>query len=139
LREHRGILVTLSTLAIVAALRGDPEQAEDLLLRTGRMADEAVDGPGMGAVLMTRAEVARLGGDHQGARDAVDAALRVFYGDEGILHASWLQLQHAHLSLEVGEPAEAARRLELARAEFTESGTQLGLDYCAAMGALTAR
>jgi hypothetical protein len=134
LREHRGILLTLATLAVVAAMQGDPERAGELLARAGRMADEAVDGPGMGGVMLAQAEVARGAGQPQEAREALDRALAVFYGGTGLLHyASWVHLQHAHLSLEVGDIAETARRLDLAHGGFVDSGTGLGLDYCAAL------
>ncbi|MFL5841821.1 MAG: AfsR/SARP family transcriptional regulator [Thermoleophilaceae bacterium] len=135
LREHRGILLTLATLAVVAAMQGDPERAGELLARAGRMADEAVDGPGMGGVLLAQAEIARVRGLPQDAREALDGALTVFYGGTGLLHyASWVHLQHAHLSLEVGDVTESARRLDLAHGGFADSGTRLGLDYCAALG-----
>jgi tetratricopeptide (TPR) repeat protein len=134
LREHRGILLTLATLAVVAAMQDDPERARELLARAGRMADEAVDGPGMGGVLLAQAEAARVGGHPQEAREALDGALTVFYGGTGLLHyASWVHLQHAHLSLEVGDVEETSRRLDLAHGGFTDSGTRLGLDHCAAL------
>ncbi|MEA2424105.1 MAG: hypothetical protein QOH13_515, partial [Thermoleophilaceae bacterium] len=134
LREHRGILLTLASLAMVASAKGESERAAELLARAGRMADEAVDGPGMAGVLLARAEIARVRGDLQGAREALDGALTVFYGRAGLLHdASWVHLQHAHLSFEVGDVDETARRLDHARSGFTESGTALGVDYCAAL------
>jgi ATP/maltotriose-dependent transcriptional regulator MalT len=134
LREHRGILLTLCSLAVVAAIKEEPERAGDLLSRARRMADEAVDGPGIGGVLLTRAEIARVGGDPQAAREALDAGLTAFYGGTGLLHyASWVHLQHAHLSLETGDVEESARRLAQASAGFTESATQAGLDYCEAL------
>ncbi|HEX4717274.1 MAG TPA: BTAD domain-containing putative transcriptional regulator [Thermoleophilaceae bacterium] len=136
LREHRGILLTLATLAVVTAERGDRERAFELLERARRMAEEAVDGPGMGGVLLARAEIDRKAGDHEKAREAIDTALRVFYGMAGLVHyASWMQLQHAWLSLEVGDLTEAERRLGIARAGFTDSVTPLALDHCAALDA----
>src|SRR5204862_7304388 len=68
LREHRGILITLANQAVVAALRGDHARAQELLVRARRMADEAVDGPGIGAVLQARAEFERLRGEPDKAR-----------------------------------------------------------------------
>jgi predicted ATPase/DNA-binding SARP family transcriptional activator len=136
LREHRGILLTLTALAVVMAQRGDRGRADELLARSGRMADEAVDGPGMGGVMLARAEIERQAGDFEKARDALDAGLTVFYGVTGLRHyASWIHLQHAHLSLGLGDLHETERRLEFARAGFADSGTQLGLDYCAAVDA----
>jgi predicted ATPase/DNA-binding SARP family transcriptional activator len=140
LREHRGILLTLATLAVVTSMDGDAERAAQLLARSGRMADEATDGPGMGAVLLAKAEIHRAAGDAERAREALDGALNVFYDVTGLMHyAAWVHLQHAYLSLEVGDGAESARRLELARQGFESNRTQLGLDHCAALGALTRR
>lgn len=135
-REHRGILMTLATLAVVAAKQGDRARADELLTRAGRMAAEAVDGPGMGGVLLARAEIERGVGDFQAACEALDGALTVFYGVTGLHHyASWVNLQHAYLSLELGNLDEAERRLGLARTGFRGSGTQIGLDHCAAVDA----
>jgi hypothetical protein len=104
------------------------------------MADEATDGPGMGAVLLAEAEIHRTSGDAERAREALDGALTVFYGVTGLMHyTSWVHLQHAYVSLEVGDGPESSRRLELARAGFESNGTQLGLEHCAALGALTRR
>jgi hypothetical protein len=115
-------------------MSGDRERADGLLARADRMAAEAVDGPGMGAVLLVRAEMARLAGDPQQAREALDGALNVFYGVTGLSHyAAWVNTQHAFLSLDVGDIAEAAHRVELARNGFTDCGTRLGLSYCAAL------
>ena len=136
LREHRGILLTLSALALVASLAGDAGRSADLLARAARMGEEAVDGPGMGAVLLTKAEICRTQGDLEQARLALDGALTVFYEVTGLIHyASWVHLQHAYLSAEAGDNGEAARRLDFAWNGFTESRTQLGLDHCVALGA----
>ena len=86
-------------------------------------------------MLQARAEFERLRDEPDKARQALDEALTEFYGGEGLLHASWMHLQHAHLSLEVGDLAEAARRLDLAREGFSESNTQFGIDSCAALDA----
>jgi predicted ATPase len=140
LGEHRGILLTLTTLSLVTAMRGDAERSADLIARAGRMAQEATDGPGMGGVGLTEAEIHRVTGEPQAAREALDRALGVFYGVNGLMHyASWVQLQYAYLSLDLGEDREAAQRLEVAEAGFTTTRTQLGLDHCAALGALTRR
>jgi predicted ATPase/DNA-binding SARP family transcriptional activator len=134
LREHRGILLTLASLAVGAAMRGDDMRASDLLERARRMAEEAVDGPGMGGVLQAEAEIARFRGDPEKARAAIDGALTVFYGITGLLYyAAWLHLQHAHLSLEVGDTAEVERRLGLAREGFAVVDTTVGLAYCDAL------
>jgi predicted ATPase/DNA-binding SARP family transcriptional activator len=136
LHEHRGILLTLATLAVVTAERGERERAFELLARADRMAEEAVDGPGMGGALLARAEIERSAGDPEKAREAIDAALSVFYGGTGLRHySSWMHLQHAWLSVDVGDLVEAERRLDIARAGFADSGTVLGLDYCAAVDA----
>jgi tetratricopeptide (TPR) repeat protein len=136
LREHRGILLTLAGLAVATAQRGDRGRAFELLARADRLANEAVDGPGMGGALLARAEIERSAGDPEKARQAIDAALRVFYGGTGLRHyASWMHLQHAWLSLDVGDLPEAGRRVEIARSGFRYSATQLGLDYCAAIEA----
>jgi predicted ATPase/DNA-binding SARP family transcriptional activator len=136
LGEHRGILMTLATLAVVTAKQGHRARSDELLARARRMADEAVDGPGMGGVLLARGEIERGLGNLQEARAALDGALRVFYGVTGLHHyASWVNLQHAYLSFELGDFPETERRLQLARSGFAESGTQLGLDHCAAVNA----
>jgi tetratricopeptide (TPR) repeat protein len=136
LREHRGIVLSLTTLALVAARRDGPEHSSELLARARRMADEAADGPSMGGVLLAEAEIHRLDGDPQRAREALEGALVVFYGVTGLVHyASWVHLQHAYLSQEVGDLQEAARRLEIARSGFTESGSAVALERCAVVDA----
>ena len=121
--------VKLARFAAVAS-----ERADDLLARAGRMAEEAVDGPGMASVLQARAEVARVGGDLEAARDALEGSLDVFYGVTGLrYYASWVHLQLGYLSLELGERDEVAHRLELAQSGFAGLGTQLGLAYCDAL------
>jgi len=134
-------VLTLASLAVVAAMKDDTDRVAEALGRARRMADQAVDGPGMGAVLQAQAEIARLRGAPDEARQALDGALTVFYGTTGLhYYAAWLHLQHAFLSLEVGDVDESARRIELARNDFADSGTTLGLDYCAAIEqALTPR
>jgi tetratricopeptide (TPR) repeat protein len=134
LREHRGILLTLSSLAIVASLRGADERSLELIERAARMGAEADDGPGMGGVLLAKAEIQRTRGEIEQAREALDAALAVFYGVTGLLHyASWVHLQHAYLSQELGDADETGRRLDLAWSGFEQSGTRLGMDHCLAV------
>jgi hypothetical protein len=90
----------------------------------------------MGGVLLARAEIDRLAGDLQSAREALDGALTVFYGITGLHHyASWVNLQHAYLSLELGDLRETERRLAVARIGFMDSATQLGLECCAVVDA----
>jgi hypothetical protein len=89
----------------------------------------------MGAVLMAEAEIHRTHGALERACVALDGALNVFYGVTGLLHyAAWVHLQHAYLSLELGDGDEAARRLDQAWAGFSDSRTQFGLDHCIALG-----
>jgi predicted ATPase/DNA-binding SARP family transcriptional activator len=147
LREHRGTLLTLATLGVVAGRKGEQERSAGLLGRATRMAEEAVDGPGMAGVLLAQAELDRSRGDLDAARTALARGLDVFYGVMGLWHyAAWVNLQHAHLSLALGDFDETARRLERAWEGFEQSGTRLGLEHCevvaerlrAANGALTA-
>jgi hypothetical protein len=44
-----------------------------------------------------------------------------------------VHLQHAYLSLEVGDLEEAARRLALAHGGFTDAGNRAGLAHHAAL------
>jgi tetratricopeptide (TPR) repeat protein len=135
LREHRGILLTLSALAIVAALKGEEERSRSLIERAARMGSEADDGPGMGGVLLAQAEIHRNRGEFDKARDALDGGLAVFYGVTGLLHyASWVHVQHAYLSLELGDFPETERRLDQAWSGFEQSGTALGMEHCRAIG-----
>jgi tetratricopeptide (TPR) repeat protein len=134
LREHRGILVTLTNLAVVAASRGEMEQGETLLAQAGRMAHEAVDGPGMGAVYLGRAEIARHAGRPADAHEAIEQAIEVIYALAGLAHElAWFRLQQAYLSLELGDLTAVERELATARELFTECGIPLGHAYCAAV------
>jgi predicted ATPase/DNA-binding SARP family transcriptional activator len=131
LREHRGILLTLANLAVVAAYRGDAARAEALLAQAGRMADEAVDGPGMGAVQLARAEIARTAGRPEIAREAIEHAIGVIYGRAELTHQlAWLRLQQAYLSLELRDVAAAERQVTAACARFAECEIPLGAEYC---------
>src|SRR3954454_9377087 len=131
LREHRGILLTLATLALVASVKGEQQRSDELLARAQRMADEAVDGPGMGGVLHASAEIKRRRGDLEGARAALREGLTVFYGATGLRHyAAWMHLQLAYLSMELGDGAEVAGRLTLAWDGFASSGAAFGPDRC---------
>jgi predicted ATPase/DNA-binding SARP family transcriptional activator len=134
LREHRGILLTLANQAVVASYRGDAARAESLLAQARRMADEAVDGPGTGAVELARAEIARLAGDPQRARDAIEEAIEAIYARANLTHQlAWLALQQAHLSLDMGDVAAATGFVEEARTRFTEGAIARGPDYCEAL------
>jgi hypothetical protein len=118
----------------VASLKGDATRSTDLIERAARMGAEADDGPGMGGVLMARAEIHRTRGEPQRARESLEAALAVFYGVTGLLHyASWVHLQHAYLSLELADVPEVMSRLDQAWNGFEESGTRLGMDHCLAV------
>ena len=135
LREHRGIMLTLAALAIVASVKGETARSSELLERAMRMSVEADDGPGMGGVLQARAEIHRTRGELEEACNALDGALAVFYGVTGLLHySSWVQLQVAYLAAEMANHAEAAHRLDLAWSGFADSGTRFGLDHCVAVG-----
>jgi predicted ATPase/DNA-binding SARP family transcriptional activator len=134
LREHRGILLTLANLAVVAASRGEMEQGQTLLAQAGRMAHEAVDGPGMGAVYLGRAEMARHAGRPADAHAAIGQAIEIIYGLAGLAHElAWFRLQQAYLSLEVGDLTAVERELASARELFTGCGIPLGHSYCAAV------
>jgi predicted ATPase/DNA-binding SARP family transcriptional activator len=134
LRDHRGILLTLANQAVVAFYKEDAARAESLLAQARRMADEAVDGPGTGAVELARAEIARLAGRPERARDAIEESIEAIYGRANLTHQlAWLCVQQAHLSLDVGDVAAATRLVEEARARFTEGAIARGPDYCAAV------
>jgi predicted ATPase/DNA-binding SARP family transcriptional activator len=134
LREHRGILLTLANLAVVAAGRGEAELASARLAEARRMAEEAVDGPGMGAVDLARAEIARRAGSEAAARDALEHAIEVFYGLAGFVHQlAWLRVQQAYLSLEIGDVAAAEAQVTAARSRFEESAIAVGVAYCDAI------
>jgi tetratricopeptide (TPR) repeat protein len=134
LREHRGILLTLANLAVVAAYRGDFARAAALLAESRRMADEAVDGPGMGAIESARAEIARTARQPDEARGAIDDAVSAIYGRSALTHhLAWMRVQQAHLSLELGDPEAADRCVADARERFTEADMPLGLAYCQAV------
>jgi hypothetical protein len=134
LREHRGILLTLANLAVVAAAQGEPELAEARLAEARRMAEKAVDGPGMGAVSLARAEIARRAADSATARDALEYAIDVFYGLAGFIHQlAWLRAQQAYLSLDLGDLVAAEGQLTAARERFEESQIALGIAYCDAI------
>jgi hypothetical protein len=95
------------------------------------MADEALDGPGMGAVDLARAEIARRVGDSAAARGAIEHAIGVFYGLATFVHQlAWLRVQQAFLSLELDDPASAETQVRDARARFEEARIPLGIDYC---------
>jgi tetratricopeptide (TPR) repeat protein len=134
LREHRGILLTLANIAVVAGSRGESARADELVAQAGRMADEAVDGPGMGAVQLARAEIARTAGDAREAREAIERGIESFYARAGLTHQlAWLRVQQAYLSLELDEPVTAEHHVAAARARFTEGDIALGLAYCGAL------
>lgn len=134
LREHRGILLTLTNLAVVAGMRREPERAAALLEQAQRMAEEAVDGPGMGAVQLGRAEIARQAGDLAAAHDAIERSIEVIYGRARLAQSlAWLRVQQANLSLEVGDLVAAERELAAARDYFTECDIPLGDAYCEAV------
>jgi ATP/maltotriose-dependent transcriptional regulator MalT len=134
LGEHRGILLTLANLAVVAAYGGDASRAATLLDEAGRMAREAVDGPGMGAVELARAETARHAGQPAAARDALERSLELFYDRAGLWHQlGWLRVQQAYLSLDMGDLAAAERQVGEARARFTECDVPVGTEYCTAI------
>jgi tetratricopeptide (TPR) repeat protein len=134
LREHRGILLTLANLAVVSAYAGNPAGADALLTEAGQMAREAVDGPGMGAVELARAEIARRGGRLEAARDALEQAIEVFYGRARLANQlAWLHTQQAYLSLELGDLAPAEQKLATARSLFAETDIALGIAYCSAI------
>ena len=134
LREHRGILLTLANLAVVAAGRGEAELAAARLAEARRMAEEAVDGPGMGAADLARAEIARRAGEHGVARDAIEHALAVFYGIAGFVHqGAWLRVQQAYLSLEIDDVAAAEAHVSAARPRFEEAAIAVGIAYCSAI------
>ncbi|HEX6715179.1 MAG TPA: BTAD domain-containing putative transcriptional regulator [Thermoleophilaceae bacterium] len=134
LREHRGILLTLANLAVVAGTRGDAVRADALLAQAKRMADEAVDGPGTGAVLLAHAEIARIAGRPDAARAAIDAAIETIYGRQDLIHqVAWLRVQQAYLSLELTDAAAAERQVVDASARFSECDMPLGLRYCDAI------
>jgi predicted ATPase/DNA-binding SARP family transcriptional activator len=136
LREHRGILLALANLAVVAAYRGDANRAEALLAQAMQMANEAVDGPGSGAVNSARAEVARTAGRPDLAREAIEHAVDASYGRSDLAHqVAWLRVQQAHLSLELGDVAAAERHVDDAKTRFTRCEIPLGLAYCAAVDA----
>ena len=98
------------------------------------MASEAVDGPGLGAVFLARAEIERRAGNPGAARDALAQALESFYGRMGQSHhEAWFRVQLAFLSLELGDGEVAARRLALARKGFEQCEIPLGLSYCDAL------
>jgi predicted ATPase/DNA-binding SARP family transcriptional activator len=146
LREHRGILLTLANLSVVATYAGDPARAETLLAQADRMADEVADGPGMGAVQLARAEIARTEGRPEDARAAIARAIEVIYGRAEMTHQlAWMRLQQAYLSLELGDLAAAQDQVSDARTRFDETQIPLALEYCnaveqrlrAANGALT--
>ena len=135
LREHRGILLTHAALAVVAGLKGEPERSQASMTRAWRMAEQVLDGPGMGGVLLARAELYRGTGQLDAAREALNTALTVFYGITGLMgYASWLHLQHAYLSLELGDDDEVTRRLDIAWNGFSASETRSGLEHCRAVG-----
>jgi predicted ATPase/DNA-binding SARP family transcriptional activator len=134
LREHRGILLTLANLAVVAAARGEAELASVRLAEAKRMSEEALDGPGMGAVDLARAEIARRAGDDAAARDALEHAIGVFYGLAGFVHQlAWLQVQQAYLSIELEDLAAAEVQVTAARSRFEDGGIELGIAYCSAI------
>ena len=134
LREHRGILLTLANLAVVAATRGEMERSETLLAEAGRMAREVVDGPGMGAVHLGRAEIARQAGRPGEANEAIEQAIEIIYGLAGLTHElAWFRLQQAYLSLDLGDFQAVTRNLALARELFTECGIAVGHAYCSAV------
>jgi tetratricopeptide (TPR) repeat protein len=134
LREHRGILLTLANLAVVAAYRSESGQASARLAEAQRMANEAVDGPGMGAVDLARAEIARRAGQPAASRDALEHGIGTFYGRVGLSHqVGWLRVQQAYLSLELDDPGAAERQVAGARTLFEEGDIPLGIDYCDAI------
>jgi hypothetical protein len=98
------------------------------------MADEAVDGPGMGAVQLARAEIARTAGRPEIAREAIEHAIEVIYGRAELTHqTAWLRVQQAYLSLELGDVAAAERQVAAARVRFAECEIPLGAEYCSAL------
>jgi predicted ATPase/DNA-binding SARP family transcriptional activator len=134
LREHRGILLALANLAVVAAARGEAELGSARLAEARRMAEEAVDGPGMGAVDLARAEIARRAGDAAAARDALEHAINVFYGVAGFVHQlAWLRVQQAYLSLDLEDLAAADAQVTAARTQFEEAEIAFGIAYCGAI------
>ena len=134
LREHRGILLTLTNLAVVAAYGEDSVQSGALLADAGRMAREAVDGPGMGAVELARAEIARRAGEPQSAHDALEQAIELFYARAALFHQlGWLRVQQAYLSLDSGDLAAAEREVAAARRLFDDCDIPLGAEYCTAI------
>ena len=134
LREHRGILLTLANLAVVAAYRDDFARADALLAQARRMADEAVDGPGTGAVELARAETTRRAGNPEAARDAIEEAIAAIYGRANLTHQlAWLRLQQAYLSLEFADFAGAEDFIGDARTRFIDCEIPLGLAYCSAV------
>jgi hypothetical protein len=81
-----------------------------------------------------RAEIARLAGRPERARDAIEESIEAIYGRANLTHQlAWLCVQQAHLSLDVGDVAAATRLVEEARARFTEGAIARGPDYCAAV------
>jgi tetratricopeptide (TPR) repeat protein len=136
LREHRGILLTLANLAVVAGYRGDSNRAAALLAQAKRMADEAVDGPGTGAVQSARAEVERSAGRPELAREAIEEAVDAVYGRAGLNHhLGWLRVQQAYLSLDLGDVVATERHVEDAKVHFVDCEIPLGMAYCAAVDA----
>jgi hypothetical protein len=98
------------------------------------MADEAVDGPGMGAVELARAEMARQAGDPGTAHDAIEHAIEAIYMRARLAPPlAWLRVQQAYLSLELGDSAAAEREIAAAQTLFTECDIPLGGAYCDAL------
>ena len=79
-------------------------------------------------------QIERAAGHLEIARRAVTRAGDVFYtGTGGWHHATWLYLQRAYLSFELGDYEEAVAREADARSALAEAGNPVGLAYCDAL------
>jgi tetratricopeptide (TPR) repeat protein len=128
LGDRRGTGVTLGNLGLLAAASGDLAEGRLRLSESHGLFERTDDGPGQGGALLNRANLELAAGDLDEAKRQLETSLPFWERQNLIRACSWIGLMLTDTLEELDEPAEAARRREIVRAQFEELGDFTGLE-----------